>query len=635
MNTAYEAGIYQVIVIGGGHAGCEAALAAARMGVKTLLITMNPETVALMPCNPSVGGPAKSTLVREIDAMGGAMGRMADLSQIQIRMLNTGKGVAVQALRAQIDKPSYQANMVRYLESKENLDIRQGECRELIIESGRVSGVRLANGAEFFAKSVVIACGTYLDGRVIIGEYSYSSGPSGYPAAVALGLFLRDLGLPMGRFKTGTPARVDKRSVDLSRMEEQAGDASGLAFSFRTTRVEAAARPRIPCWLTYTNERTHQVIRDNLHRSPLYSGIIKGVGPRYCPSIEDKVVRFADRDSHQLFLEPEGLAMREYYVQGMSSSLPEDVQVAFLRTIRGLENVSIVRPAYAIEYDCLQPTQLRATLEHKEIAGLFSAGQLNGTSGYEEAAAQGLLAGINAAARVLEKPPLVFGRADCYIGVMVDDLVTKGVAEPYRLFTSLSEYRLLLRQDNADMRLFEKAYEYGLTDEADYEKCLQKRQAIAEETKRLEGTHPNAGQRQIFSVLPQGGVTLASILRRPEMSYSLLCEGAPPDAPVEPEVAQQVEINIKYAGYIEKQCAQAEKFLKLEKLLLPEDVDYAAISGLSLEAAQKLAHFRPDSIGQAGRITGISPADISVLLIYMEQRRRKNAVTEKGGTAHD
>ena len=615
-----------MIVVGGGHAGCEAALASARMGAKTLLITMNPETIALMPCNPSVGGPAKSTLVREIDAMGGAMGRMADLSQIQIRMLNTGKGVAVQALRAQIDKPAYQASMLRYLESRENLDIRQGECRELIIESGRISGVRLLSGAEFTAASVVIACGTYLDGRVIIGEQSYSSGPSGYPAAAALGLFLRDLGLPMGRFKTGTPARVDKRSVDLSKMEEQAGDASGLAFSYSTARAEAAARPRVSCWLTYTNEETHQVIRDNLHRSPLYSGIIKGVGPRYCPSIEDKVVRFADRDAHQLFLEPEGLAMREYYVQGMSSSLPEDVQIAFLRTIAGLEQVSIVRPAYAIEYDCLQPTQLSATLEHKEISGLFSAGQLNGTSGYEEAAAQGLLAGINAAARALDLPPLVFGRADCYIGVMVDDLVTKGVAEPYRLFTSLSEYRLLLRQDNADMRLFEKAYEYGLIDEAFYEKCLRKRQSIAEETKRLESTHPNAAQRQLFSVQSQSDTTLAAVLRRPEMGYALLCDVAPPDIPVEPEVAQQVEINIKYAGYIEKQCAQAEKFLKLEKLLLPAEIDYAAISGLSLEAAQKLARFRPDSIGQAGRITGISPADISVLLIYMEQRRRKNAL---------
>ncbi|MCL2677540.1 MAG: tRNA uridine-5-carboxymethylaminomethyl(34) synthesis enzyme MnmG [Clostridiales bacterium] len=617
----YRAGSYEVIVVGGGHAGCEAALAAARMGAKTLLLTMNIEAIGLMPCNPSVGGPAKSTVVREIDALGGAMARLADQSQIQIRLLNTGKGPAVQALRAQIDKPSYQAALRRELENAPNINLRQGEAHSLLIENGQAEGVRLTSGAVFAAKKVVLACGTYLNGRVVIGEHYAASGPAGFPPATALGLFLRDLGLPMSRFKTGTPARVDKNSLDFSRMQEQPGQ-RGLAFSFAPDWRTVDSRPMLPCWLTYTNEETHRVIRENLHRSPLYSGVIEGVGPRYCPSIEDKVVRFAGRPAHQLFLEPEGLTLREYYVQGMSSSLPEEVQLAFLRTIPGLQNVVIVRPAYAIEYDCLQPTQLKPTLEHKEIAGLFSAGQLNGTSGYEEAAAQGLLAGANAAAAVLGKEPFILGRAEAFIGVMADDLITKGASEPYRLFTSSAEWRLLLRQDNADLRLCEKARAYGLIGEERWRFFCEKKEAIERELARLRQTRPGAAVRESLHIEAKGDMTLADLLRRPELSYREVALASPPPQSLEQAEAEQVEIDIKYEGYIAKQKEQAKRFARLEAKLLPPVLDYAAVKGLSFEGRQRLIENRPVSLGQASRLGGVSPADISVLLIYLEHRHK-------------
>jgi len=620
---AYLAGEYDVIVVGGGHAGCEAAAAAARMGTKTLLISMNLEILGLTPCNPSVGGPAKSTLVREVDACGGVIGRIADQSQIQIRLLNSSKGVAVQALRAQIDKPSYMANMKREMENTPNLTLRQGEVQSLIIENGRVCGVLLAAGAVFACRAVVLTCGTYLDGRVVIGEYSLPSGPAGYPPATRLGAFMRDLGLEMCRFKTGTPARLDEKSIDFSVMQRQDGDLSGLHFSYLTTREQAKQRPMLPCWLSYTNQRTHEVIRENLHRSPLFSGIIEGIGPRYCPSIEDKVVRFAEREAHQLFLEPEGLTMREYYVQGMSSSLPEEVQLKFLQTIKGLEHCVIVRPAYAIEYDCLQPTQLKFTLEHKEIAGLFSAGQLNGTSGYEEAAAQGLYAGANAAAFCLGKEPLLFDRSEALTGVMLDDLLTKGVQEPYRLFTSLAEYRLLLRQDNADLRLSEKAFRMGLIDEARYEAVCRKQQHITDEIERLENSRPDSVSRETLQLMPKGDLTFAAALRRQDISYDMIKALTPPPVLLTEDEEMEAELEIKYKGYIEKQKVQAQKFLRLEHLALGENIDYEEIKGLSNEARQKLIKFRPLSIGQASRITGISPADINVLLIYLEARRRK------------
>lgn len=621
--SEYLAGTYQVVVVGGGHAGAEAALAAARMGAKTLLITLNPEAIALAPCNPAIGGPAKSTVVREIDAMGGAMALVTDQTQIQKRMLNTGKGPAVQALRAQIDKPAYQAAMRRRLELQENLDIRQGEAARLLLKHGRVQGVACRSGAVFAAPAVVLCCGTYLRGRVIIGEYEAPSGPAGLPNAAPLGQFLADLGLEMGRFKTGTPARLDKYSIDFSKTTIQKGDPGFLAFSYLSRREDVLARPSIPCWLTYTNAQTNAIVRENLHRSPLYSGRIQGVGPRYCPSFEDKVVRFAERESHQLFLEPEGLHSREYYVQGMSSSLPEDVQVAFLRTIPGLEHAVVVRPAYAIEYDCLQPTQLRQSLEHKEIAGFFSAGQLNGTSGYEEAAAQGLVAGANAAAYVLDRPPLLLERDASYIGVMLDDLVTKGVQEPYRLFTSLSEYRLLLRQDNADSRLTELAAQYGLVTPKRLELYLAKKQAVEQETARLENCRPGPAALAPLGLETKPGDTLGALLRRQGVDYAMLCALFPPPEPLEEQAAQQVEIALKYKGYIDKQRQQVERFQKLERRLLPEDLDYAQVRGLSTEAAQKLARLRPRSIGQASRITGVSPADIGVLFIHLQKNQEK------------
>jgi len=621
-DTQYLAGNYQVIIVGGGHAGCEAALASARMGAKTLLVTMNPETVGLMPCNPAVGGPAKSVLVREIDAMGGIMGRLSDLAQIQIRMLNTGKGPAVQALRAQIDKALYQRLMLSSLEEQPSLDMRQGEIASLVIEANKVQGVVTANGAIFTAPTIILASGTYLSGKIIIGSFSTSSGPSGYAPAISLGDYLRSLGLDVRRFKTGTPARLDKTTIDFSKFIEQPGNKTPLKFSYLTKDEEFYARPSISCWLGYTNERTHQIIRDNLHRSAMYSGRIKGIGPRYCPSIEDKVMRFAERESHQLFLEPEGLDRREVYVQGMSSSFDEEVQRDFYQSIAGLENAVIIRPAYAIEYDCLQPTQLKNTLEHKEISGLFFAGQINGTSGYEEAAAQGLLAGINAACFVQDKPAFTLSRADAYIGVMVDDLVTKGVNEPYRLFTSLAEYRLLLRQDNADWRLTKEAHGLGLISDERYQTFMAKKQAVEKELSRLTTYHPTHPEMDNAGWEMKGETTLASLLRRPEISYEQIYTLFPPPEALNKAECEQVEIFVKYEGYIKKSLLLVEKFRRLEEKLIPDWVEYQEVRGLSTEAAQKLAKYRPVSLGQAGRITGVSPADINVLLIFLEQNAR-------------
>jgi len=617
----YLGGRYDVIVIGGGHAGCEAALAAARMGVKTLLITMSPDSIAMAPCNPAIGGPAKSVVVREIDALGGAMGRITDAAQIQIRMLNTGKGPAVQALRAQIDKQLYQRLMRAHLERQDNLFLRMGEVTELLIEGddllcGQVRGCRLKNGIEYLADRVIICSGTYLDGRVLIGEYDVKSGPAGFPPATDLGLYLRSIGLPMRRFKTGTPARIDQRSIDFDKTAIQPGQPD-LFFSYMTRKGEFD-RPNIPCWMTYTNERTHEIIRANLHLAPLYSGRISGIGPRYCPSIEDKVVRFAERDSHQLFLEPEGEHTREYYVQGMSTSLPERVQVAFLRTIPGLEECELIRPAYAIEYDCIDPTQLQLTLEHKTLRGLFMAGQVNGSSGYEEAAAQGLMAAVNAAAQLKGLPPFILSRAESYIGVMIDDLVTKGVSEPYRLMTSLAEYRLLLRQDNADMRLTEKGLLYALINDEQRDFFYDKKQLVEAEVNRLETEVPHAAGLAQLGVENKPLLTLGSVLRRPEISYDALSAAFPPPAPLPDQVREAAEVQVKYAGYIRKQEEQVRRFRHLEDKPLPADLDYNSIGGLSTEAQQKLQKLRPLSIGQAQRITGVSPADIGVLLVYLK-----------------
>lgn len=623
---SYHAGEYECIVVGAGHAGCEAALAAARLGCKTLIVTLNMDNIALMPCNPSIGGPAKGHLVREIDALGGEMGLNIDETYIQIKMLNTSKGPAVYALRAQADKYAYQKRMSQKLQMQENLDVKQALVEKIIIENNRVQGIETETGAIYYTKTVILCTGTYLRGKIIVGDVTYPGGPNGQRAAELLSREIKNIGVELGRFKTGTPARVDKRSIALEKMSVQPGDTAPLFFSFLS---EKENRRNIPCYLAYTNEKTHTVIRNNLHRSPLYSGKIEGIGPRYCPSIEDKVVRFAEKERHQLFLEPEGLNTTEMYVQGMSSSLPEEVQLSFLRTIEGMENVEVMKTGYAIEYDYVIPTQLKTTLEMKKINGLFCAGQINGSSGYEEAAAQGLMAGINAALLVKGRDPFILKRSEAYIGVLIDDLVTKGTNEPYRMLTSRAEYRLLLRQDNADLRLTPKGWEVGLVTQERYERYCRKKAMLDNEIKRLQETRVSPLNEEVAQMLRRKetaplrqGITLYDLLRRIEIKYDDLLEMGFGQALPE-EVKEQIDIQIKYEGYIDKQQSQVERFEKLEKRMLPIDLNYEKIKGLSVEARQKLEKIKPVSVGQASRISGVSPADISVLLVYLEQRRHK------------
>ena len=627
MKTVEE--YYDVIVVGAGHAGCEAALAAARLGCETIIFTVSMNSVALMPCNPNIGGSSKGHLVREIDALGGEMGKNIDKTYIQSKMLNKSKGPAVHSLRAQADKDAYSMTMRYTMQNTDHLTLRQAEVTELMVEDGEIRGVKTLSGAVYHGKTVVLATGTYLKARCLYGEVVNYTGPNGLQAANYLSQSLKDNGIELYRFKTGTPARIDKRSVDFSVMEEQFGDEKIVPFSF-TNKEEDIKRDQISCWLTYTNEETHKIIRDNLDRSPLYSGMIEGTGPRYCPSIEDKVVRFADKNRHQLFIEPEGEYTNEMYVGGMSSSLPEDVQYEMYRTVKGLENVKIIRNAYAIEYDCINPNQLKLSLEFKKISGLFSGGQFNGSSGYEEAAAQGLVAGINAAMKCQGREPLILDRSQAYIGVLIDDLVTKENHEPYRMMTSRAEYRLLLRQDNADMRLTEIGYQIGLIDKDRYDNLCTKKSQIAQEMDRLKNTNIGANKKVQDLLMENGSTplksasTLAELVKRPELSYEVLEPIDPDRKPLDEAVIEQVNINLKYEGYISRQMKQVEQFKKMENKLIPDDIVYEEVHNLRKEAIQKLNDVHPHSIGQASRISGVSPSDISVLLIYIEQMRHRN-----------
>lgn len=619
---------YDVAVVGAGHAGCEAALACARLGLETIMFTVSVESIALMPCNPNIGGSSKGHLVRELDALGGEMGKNIDATFIQSKMLNKSKGPAVHSLRAQADKQEYSKRMSNVLENTDHLTIRQAEVSELIAEDGVIKGLKTFSGAVYNTKAVVLCTGTYLKARCIFGDISYYTGPNGLLAANYLSDSMRKLGIEIVRFKTGTPARVDGRTIDFDKMEEQRGDTPIVPFSFATD-PDDIQKEQVSCWLTYTNEQTHDIIRKNIDRSPLYSGVIHGTGPRYCPSIEDKVMRFADKDRHQVFIEPEGNYTHEWYLGGMSSSLPEDVQYDMYHTVPGLEHAKIVRNAYAIEYDCINPIQLKPSLEFKKIKGLFSGGQLNGSSGYEEAAVQGLIAGINAAMQVLDREPLILDRSEAYIGVLIDDLVTKENHEPYRMMTSRAEYRLLLRQDNADMRLTEYGYKVGLISEERYKHLLEKKNMIEKEISRLKSIviggsdAVNDKLAQMNSTPLNNGTSLADLIRRPELNYDMIADFDPDRQPLPREVIEQVNINIKYEGYISRELKQVEHFKKLENKLIPANINYDDISGLRIEARQKLKDYSPRSIGQASRISGVSPADITVLLVYMEQHRRQ------------